>query len=99
MHVAAGSKGPAAGSSVSMVAVDDGTQLRALLAVKAAIDGANILRGEWVPSGGFLPGVDAAALCVTLDGPTTSRDSINSIQAPARDPLQSKQHVASSHST
>lgn len=48
---AAGPKAPAAGSTASRLAADDAAQLKSLLAFKAAVDGSNILKGQWTASG------------------------------------------------
>jgi hypothetical protein len=44
-------KAPAAGTTVSKLAANDAAQLKSLLGIKAAVDGSNILKGEWTPSG------------------------------------------------
>jgi hypothetical protein len=49
--VCAGPKAPAAGTSVSKLAASDAAQLKSLLGIKAAVDGSNILKGEWTRSG------------------------------------------------
>lgn len=53
-HVLSGPKAPAAGSTPSKLAVSDAAQLKSLLAFKAAVDGTNILRGEWLSTGRLL---------------------------------------------
>jgi hypothetical protein len=53
LHVLnAGPRAPTAGSSTSKLTVSDAGQLQALLDFRAAVDGNNILKGEWVRSGG-----------------------------------------------
>lgn len=53
--------------------VSDAGQLQALMAFKAAVDGNNILKGEWVPSGRFVAGVGSLSLSDWL-WPTTVAD-------------------------
>lgn len=47
----AGPKSPPAGTTVSRVVVSDVAQLKSLLGFKGAVDGTNILKGQWTASG------------------------------------------------
>lgn len=50
--VVAGAKSAPAGTAASKLAVNDASQLKALMGFKAAVDGTDILKGEWTPSTG-----------------------------------------------